>query len=267
MSFDDGLWKTITGLGGYRVHVLDSDAGRIGFLGAITETDVSGVLTLNLKVENQQIQEIHAAAVREEKPGRSGTMTLHRPRLLAEFDPAHFAKPDPALLESIPAEERPTAGQAAAIVRSYFEGTTLGKAGAIPFDEACDRYDNGVRTTNNPQAPALDSKAAAFRPFSLGCAGQADSGFYKYVSKVRDPGPWIVDPELGLVFGIAYADVAGAVKSLDVAGVGNVALPSSFVVPHTLITPYLFKIRNGKIRRIETWSRPAPYGMAPRTGE
>ncbi len=260
LRFGDGLWRTVTRIGDYRVYALDSDAGRIGFLGAITETDVSGALALSVKVENHQIQEIHAAAVREEKAGRNGTMTLFRPRLLAEFDPAHFVRPDAALMEIVAPADRSAREEAAAIVRRYFEGTQLGKADAIPFDEHCDRYDNGVRTTNNPQAPALDPGSPAFRPFSLACAGQTDGGFHNAIFKIRNPGPWVVDRELGLVFGIAFIDISGTVRSLDIAGVGKVALPPSFGVPHTWISPYLFKIRNGKIRRIETLTRPVPYG-------
>jgi hypothetical protein len=65
------------------------------------------------------------------------------------------------------------------------------------------------------------------------------------------------------VLNLAFFDNEGDVKSVAVAGVGNVAVPAEFRRAFTLMAPQLFKIEGGRIREIEGLSWAVPYGMRP----
>jgi hypothetical protein len=80
--------------------------------------------------------------------------------------------------------------------------------------------------------------------------------------KVRDVRQLVVDAEHGLVLNLALFDNEGDVKSVSVPGVGGVSVPSEFLRPITYLVPQLFKIENGKIRKIEGLAWPVPYGMS-----
>ena len=80
--------------------------------------------------------------------------------------------------------------------------------------------------------------------------------------KVRDVRQLVVDAEHGLVLNLALFDNEGDVKSVSVPGVGRVSVPSEFLRPITYLVPQLFKIENGKIRKIEGLAWPVPYGMS-----
>ena len=86
----------------------------------------------------------------------------------------------------------------------------------------------------------------------MSCAEQIDSGLFRYIEKVRDR-RFVIDTERGLVSAIDIMDVPGTVLS----DVGSANLR----VPQSMLSVHLLKIRNGKIVRLETFSRGAPYGL------
>ena len=55
--------------------------------------------------------------------------------------------------------------------------------------------------------------------------------------------------------------VPGTVKSFDAKNSSKVTYPTTQGIPYSLISPTVLKIENGKIRRIETLDKSAPYGM------
>jgi hypothetical protein len=97
--------------------------------------------------------------------------------------------------------------------------------------------------------------------FSQGCAQELDEGFFSALSKVRGVRQLVVDEAQGLVLDLSFFDNEGNVKSVSVPGVGNVVVPSDFLRPLTYMAPQLFKIENGKIRQIEGFAWPVPFGM------
>jgi hypothetical protein len=80
---------------------------------------------------------------------------------------------------------------------------------------------------------------------------------------VRDARPLVVDEKQGLVLDLAFFDNEGDVKSVAVAGVGNVAVPVEYRRAFSFISPQLFKIEAGKIREIEGVSWAVPFGTHP----
>jgi hypothetical protein len=135
------------------------------------------------------------------------------------------------------------------------------------FDAQCARRENGFAATNNPDGPVADKAHPAFHLFSGDCAQELDRGFIGSLAQVRDARPLVVDEKQGLVLDLAFFDNEGDVKSVAVAGVGDVAVPAEFRRAFTFLSPQLFKIEGGKIREIEGLSWAVPFGMRPAAWE
>jgi hypothetical protein len=89
-----------------------------------------------------------------------------------------------------------------------------------------------------------------------------DSGFFSYLGNTRDTRDWLVDEDRGVVVLVSYEDIPGTAKSFAAKNSGStVSYPSSQGIPYTLLTATVLKIENGKIRRIETLAKSAPYGL------
>jgi hypothetical protein len=148
-----------------------------------------------------------------------------------------------------------------AATKKYFEGYEQKNASIVPFASECSTQENGMATTNNPNGPVMDPAHPNFHVFGGSCAEEITQGFFASIEKPRDAWPLVVDEEQGLVLNLALYDNEGNVKSVDVAGVGAVAVPRNFLRPITFLKPQLFKIEGGKIREIEGLSWPVPFGI------
>ncbi len=254
------------------------------YFGGSLETTTSGVLALRVRQRGENIAEIEAVCVRTEKPGeRGGTMTLFQPSLLTPFDGGAFSAADPTLLADVrPGAEDSRAGLCT-LVDAYFDALESGDSRKTAFTSTCRRLDNGVQASGDPSAPPLDPAVPAYRPFSLGCAQQIDSGFFRRISRIRGRRHVAVDEARGLVLTVAMFDQPGNVKEIDVPDIGRVALPGgiqlqdladtggaaqfyvkrhdpNFRVPMTELTVQLTKLEGGRIAHIESISRGVPFG-------
>jgi hypothetical protein len=290
LDVGDGLWGTLTAYAGqdpalvpaaaelrFRHDVVDPAAGEIVAYRGTDENGTSGVLALRLKVAGGKIAEMEAVVFRHEYVGpRSGTVTLFQPRLLQPFEPATLGTLDPAFSERAPADKSALVTAA----NAYFDGQVAGASRRIPLDPACARRDNGQRSTDVADSRPLDPKVPAFKPWALGCAAQIDSGLYQYVEGIRDR-RFVVDAESGVVAVFDVWDVPGTRLSFKAKGVGTVAYPgpragaseaeakqqfaetggANLIIPSSALATHLFKIRDGRIVRIETLARGAPYGF------
>jgi len=263
----EGIWKTFTGRGTYRVYLADPATGEAGYYGDFNEFKgtLLGTMALRLKVKERRIAEVEMIVAREQLRPQGGlganTAGIMTPRMIDELKPKGFVSPDSTLLEPVPAAERSPREQLIAITDRYFEGFTQNKGSVVPFASRCFRRENGIAATNNSDGPVPDPAQPAFRVFSQGCAQEVDRGFFSALSKVGDRRPLVVDEEQGLVLNLAFLDNEGNVKSVSVTGVGDIKVPAEFVRPITYIEPQLFKIEGGKIQQIEGLAWPMPYGM------
>jgi len=290
LDLGDGLWATMSAYAGqdpalvpaaadlkYRYDVVDPSAGEIVAYRGIDENGTSGVLALRLKVAAGKIAEMEAIAFRHEYVGpRSGTVTLFQPRLLQPFEPKTIGAIDPVFTASAPADK----AALIAAANAYFDGQVAGNSRRIPLDPACVRRDNGHLSTGAADSRPLDPKVPAFKPWALGCAAQIDSGFYQYVEGVRER-RFVVDAESGVVAALDVWDVPGTKLSFEAKGAGTVAYPgpragaseadvkqqfaenggANLIIPSSALATHLFKISDGKIVRVETLARGAPYSF------
>ena len=263
----EGMWKTFSGRGTYRIYLADPANGEAGYYGDISEDNglLAGMIALRMKVKDHRVTELETITVREQKRPKGGlgmnTAGVMTPRMMDELDPAGFISPDAALLEPPAAAE--TRDLLLAATNGYWEAYSQGKVSLVSFATQCSRRENGFAATNNPDGPVPDPAQASFHLFSGDCAQELERGFLSSLAKVRDSRPLVVDEKQGLVLNLAFYDNEGDAKSVDVAGVGTVKVPAQYQRPMTFLAPQLFKIEGGKIREIEGLSWAMPFGMPP----
>jgi hypothetical protein len=288
LKVGDGLWGTLSAHAGqdpllvpaaaalpYDLSVVDPESGQIVRLLSIDENGTKGVLALRLRLEDEAVTEAEALAVREEFSGeRAGTVTLFQPRLLAMLDGARMAAADPLFTRSATAD----ADHMVHAANAYFDGIENGSSKDVPLAPGCRRRDNGIQATDDPEAVPLDPKQPGFQPFALGCAEQLDSGFYSYVEAVRER-RFVADAERGLLVAFHMIDNAGVHLSFTAGEVGEIDYPgpragpadqpgglfntglaaSNLIAPSTAQSVAIFKFVDGRIARIDSFARAAPY--------
>jgi hypothetical protein len=240
-----GLWGTASGLGTYKLYVADPQAGEVGFLGTLRENGTPVALALRLRIENRLISIVETIVVRD--PGAGQAVEA-------------LGLPDPLFLAPLPPAERRPRKEMIAIADKYYEGIEHSNGSVVPFDSQCDRVQNGVQTTNNPKL--LLAPRDTWTPLSLGCKEQLDTKFFSFVQHIDPRRFSVIDEERGLVFGTFLFQVPGSVKSVDIPGHGTFAIPPPYLVPTTIDVAELYKIKSGKIRKVEALQTNIPYGTS-----
>jgi len=261
----DGFWRSAKAQGSYRFFVTDTETGQVAFMGTMREDpNLPVIIGIRLKVENRQISEIESLVVRD---------------ALAATNLEKIGKPNAVFLEAIPPAQRASRAELVRIANIYLSALEKndGKI-QVPFAPDCERVQNGVQTTNNPnaiaqmtppsapgrgkQAPA-PVKPAPPPPVNiteLACAEQFKLGVFGWVRRVRDRRFVAVDRERGLVMAIAELDEpAGKYATYNLTD--GRTMTSGPDHPTTIAAFEAYKIEGGKLRRIEAIQHDVPYGM------
>jgi hypothetical protein len=247
LNLADGLWKTALALPTYRLDVIDEDAGQVGLLGRIDENGNNNWFAARLKVEQgKKVSEIETLIVRSLT---SGDLPEGAPK--GEIHKV----PHPLMMEVLPEGKRSPRHELIAIGDSYFTGLDTDESGAhIPFDSACQRRENGMITSNDPNAQKGSMSW-------MDCKSQFDTGFSVIVTDIRER-RFIADPVAGLAFGFGYFDHDGTVAKMPVTLDGKpIDVPATFRQPFSFIIAEIFKIKDAKIRQIEAVLMAVPFGM------
>jgi len=247
LELGDGLWRTFTGKGGYRLFVSDVAAGHVAFLGSITEADTPAMLALHLRIRNGRITAAETLVQRSEKSA-------------AGFEEIGYTWRD-----ELAARDRMTRADLLRTANLYFSGMQQNDGkGIYPFSDDCNRIENGEFTTNTPTPPGQlrpDAQTANMYSSQWGCREQFESGLLHFVSRIRDRRFVAVDPERGLVFSYVFFDhMAGDTRTFRTpAGRTVTAGPKQ---PWTWEIAEAFRIERGKIHQIVAIMERVPYGMA-----
>ena len=247
LELGDGLWRTMTGKGTFRMFVTDTEAGRVVFLGSIKEADVSAMIAVSLRVKGGQISEAETLVQRNDKSGPG------------------FEKIGYTWLEPIPAGERMSRDALIATTDKYFTGMAQNDGkGDYPFSDDCNRIENGTNTTNAP-TPAgetrPDPKTSSRYSGQWGCKEQFESGLLHFVSRIRDRRYVAVDPERGLVFIFTFFDhSAGNTRTFQTPNGRTVT--AGPVAPWTWEIAEAFRLEKGKLHQIMAIMEHVPYGMS-----
>ena len=244
----DGLWGTITGRGAPSTELFfaDPEAGQVGFFGIVDEHGVPGYLAVRLKVADRKISEIETIVNRVPPLAPGATPSPFATRTPKELQ--HF----PAMTAAVPPGERVSRGRLIDIANGYFS-TLQQNDGQLftAFDDECSRMENGNVSAGDPNA--------SYPAARLSCAEQFKKGAYRFDSALRDRGFMLVDEERQLVLTRAFLDHNAVLTDFKLAD-GTPAV-SSFKTPSTLCVLELFKIRSGKIFRVEVVYINVPYHM------
>lgn len=275
----DGFWRTATAKGKYRLFVDDPQAGEVALMTTMTEATVPVSVAIRLKIDNRQIAEIETFVVRTGLSGRTGAAELEK-----------LGSPNPLFLQTIPAAERASREELIKTANLYFTGLEKndGKGNYNFFTDDCERLEDGQQTTNNPDfrtgssftagqggrggarggakqaepGKQAEPAAGAFNPAALGCKAQFQSGYFRFVTRIRDRRFVAVDPERGLVFSFVFFDHAAG-KYRDYAMANGTGASNGPTRPWTWELAEMFRIEKSKIRRVEALLDQAPYGMLP----
>ncbi len=72
----------------------------------------------------------------------------------------------------------------------------------------------------------------------------------------------VADPARGVAVIASAIDHPGAADTIDVKGVGTIAMPEAFRAPSTYYQIAVISVRGGRIAHVETIERPVFYGMS-----
>jgi hypothetical protein len=250
LPLNQGLWFTAAGLTDYKVVLADTEGSAAAFIGVVKEHMPPGqplrntILALRIKVADRKITEAEAVVVRN--VNERNMANLHTPR--------------PALLETLTAAQRRPRADLIKISNLYFDAIEQSSGTVAPFDDNCNRLENGMRTAGPPLPGAPPAPANAPRPQR--CADGMNSGVFQVITAIQPRRVLVVDEEKGLTFGVYMFQHKGLTQ-LTMKD-GSVRPAPYFVgLPVTMPMAEVFKIVNGNIREVEAVGVQIPYGLSP----
>ena len=234
----DGLWNTITARHEYDLRFAEPERGQVAVFTAIEETDALNPCCIRLEVSDGSITGVETVVARNKDEGvPSGPQAFER---------------KPAMEALVTDASRSSRDELVEIANGYFE-TLERNDGDIRtrFHATCNRVENGVRTTNNPEHPLPTAK--------LGCEEQLRLGWYRYADELRARRYPLVDRERGIVLAHGFIDHSGRIGEYELTD----GTPASSPVrrPHSYYLAQAFKIRDGAIEQIEADLLTVPYRM------
>ena len=242
LALGDGLWHTASAPPAtYKLIVTDPGAGQAGFYLLMQENGNPIWLSGRLKVESQMITELETVVIRK----GVGFGSFDRTAPLALWN------------EVVPPAERSPHDKMIEIANQYFDALDHHLTDSVPFDEQCNRIENGLQTTNNP---AAGFSAGGPNVGALGCRENINSQMWRYITRISPRRFVVVDEERGIVQAIVMFHQDGSVASTNIPGYGEYKYSGAAHRPFTTVIPEMFKIKNGKILEIEATMAALPYG-------
>ncbi len=267
LQLGEGLWSSMAGKGTYKFYIPDVETQQIAFLGTAREEGykpgegIPVTIALRLKIQNSRISEAEQLVFRAQN-NLSGGALAYLSEAAAQFE--KIGSPDKVYAEVIPEAKRPPREELIKTANYYFSGLQLNDGkGFYPFTDDCDRIENGELATNVPLKPGEkrpDPRTADMYSSAWSCREQFESGLARFITRIRDRRFVAADREHGVVFSFAFFDhAAGKTRRYKTpSGRDIVAGPTE---PWTWQIAELFKVDQGKIRRIEAVMQKVPYGM------
>ncbi len=244
LALGDALWATASDPPAtYRIYFADPQTGQVGFNGLMKENGKSILISFRLKLASDgKVTEIEQIVARDD--GRF-------------FGGKSLTAPDPIYAEILDPADRSSRADMIAIGDSYFKALErMDGTRPVPFADTCNRFENGIQTTNNPKL--FGASDGGFNISAMSCAEQFKTGYLRFVTQIRRR-HLVVDEERGIVSSTAILDHAGNVKEVTLTDGRTV--PISLSSPTSLLGGGFFKIKGGKIHRIHTILTSVPYGM------
>ena len=239
MPIGQGLWRTISGASDTGLEAADTQTGEAAWFGLVYEHGAPAYYAMRLKVEDGRIGQVESVVVR-------------RQGLPLPFGPPDRYSHDPAFAEVLKPDERKPRERLRAVADSYFSTVELNDGTVFaPFDADCGRTENGISTTagNGIGAAAI----------AQGCEAQFKLGIYRINKRVRERRYFLIDEERGVVVATGFFDHANGFDSYQTTD--GKTMKTALKWPNSISLMEAFKIRNGKIWRVEAIFTYVPYFM------
>lgn len=259
LAIGDGLWGTADRLGTYRHHFPDMTSGNAVTFTSIVEGGVSSLLVIRIKAKDGVLLEIETLVARPDPMGGN----IPFPNGPENLDA--MLKPDRQWSSAIMPSKRHSRAELRRIANLYFDGLANNDGkGDYPFADDCIRIENGSRTTAVPGAEKVIELRDPETPYlpdfkAMTAKEQFETGFFRFVTRIRERRFVVTDEELGVVVSFAFFDHNGTVRDYELADgtpiKGNIKTPFSWQVAEA------FRIEDGKFTRIEAVMAACPYGM------
>ena len=242
LAIGDGLWNTISAVrDSYDLKIADPDADQVAWFGIVEEHGHPAIIGLRLRVTLGKIADVETIVCRSMEFGPFPSIET-------------YVSPRPLMLADVREAQRRPREEMTRIANGYFDTLQLNDGTLhTEFTDDCDRVENGLQTTNNPNIEGYPIAA-------MGCADQFRQGQYIYDDRLRDRRFPLVDEEKGIVLAGGFIDHCG--KVVDVTWTDGVTKTKSvFHFPHSFALMEMFKIVDGKIAGVEAVFVTVPYNM------
>ncbi|MGD9842770.1 MAG: hypothetical protein AB7F79_08500 [Steroidobacteraceae bacterium] len=251
LKLGQALWRTISGAGPHDIVFADPVQGTVALTAVVEELGNKVLFLARLKIERGKISEIETFVPRL---GNSHWMV-----------PGGWYWASDFLREDVPSQKRTSREDMVKIADAYFDRLIDQSLPTPPLDDRCNRIENGIRTTNNPDpTPGIVPPPVNPAVTSLTCAQQFARKGLNYLQRVRDRRYVMVDEVKGIVLANVVFDHDGdeftPVK--DTHDKQPSLMPPSLASPNTTVVSEFFKIEDGKITHLQAALVNVPFGMA-----
>jgi hypothetical protein len=208
----------------------DEAHGQVMVIGSASaqDADKPAVFGLRAKLKDGKPEELELMLTRD------GEASLFPPKMPLETD----ARYD----EVVPEASRASADTMIGLANRYFDGIQAAGDKGLPVADDCNRVENGVQTTRNPQFG------------NLLCNSLEVFVYIPVVEQRRFP---IVDEEHGVAVAIVVFQIPGGDYEYELNGQ---KVMRSYT-PRSLYLFEGFKVSDGKIQHIEATMRNLDYGV------
>ena len=231
----EGLWHGMTAIGTYKFYIPDIETQQVAFIGTVRENtrgtgdDTIVAIALRLKIMDGKISEIEQLAMRPDTANSSANAWPPTGEGVEKM-----GAPNALFQQPIPEAKRASRDELIKVGNYYFAGLQRNDGkGYYPFTDDCIRFENGVDVL----AGRPDAQGKRVRKT---CKGQFETDLKGIVTRIRDRRFVAVDRERGIVFAFGFFD--------------------HHQINWTWQLAELFRIEEGKIRRIEAVFLRAPFG-------
>ena len=246
----EGLWATADSIGPYRHDFVDSAKDEAACFVTVTEGRTRSIAALRVKSVGGTVREIEALVARPPLFGGVGGFG-DGPTQLDQGrgpDAGWFGEAAPRLPRA----------DLQRVANAYFSGLERNDGtGDYPFAPDCIRIENGFRTTDVAPSPGAGRTPYVETFRALGAKQQFETGFFRFVTRIRERRFPVIDEAQGVVFAFAFFDHDGTVRDYRLAdGTPRQGIDR----PFSWMIAEAFRIERGLLARIEALMTEVPYG-------
>jgi hypothetical protein len=242
-----GVWRTITAADASGLTAADPLTENAAWFGSIRENGKPVIYAVRVHVNDAgAIDEIESVVDR-------------KTALPAPFGDVEHMQHDPEFNAILPPEQRRPRERMLSIADGYFSTVELNDGQVLTqFTDDCGRLENGISTTAPaPAAPGASGGGNA-AAIATGCENQFKLGIYKINKRVRRDF-FILDTERGVAVARGFFDHANEFDRYKLTD--GREMKTALKWPNSITLLEAFRIRDGKIARIEAVFTYVPYFM------